>query len=237
MKYMGSKARHARELLPIILKEHKPEMWYVEPFVGGANMLDKVPYSIAPKRIGCDTHEYLISMWSAVSKGWSPPKTFTEEQYNHLKNNKNLYAPELVGYVGFALSYGGKWFGGWRRDSAGKRDYVSEAYRNAEKQFQKLRGVKFLCRSVFDLDFSDCGPCTVYCDPPYRGTTGYKDSFDHERFYSLCTDLKSMGHSVFISEYEMPEEMFDCVFEKQVNSSLTRDTGQRKAVERLFVPK
>ena len=24
MKYMGSKARHAKELLPIILKDHKP---------------------------------------------------------------------------------------------------------------------------------------------------------------------------------------------------------------------
>lgn len=42
MKYMGSKARHAKELLPIILKDRKPGQWYVEPFVGGANMIDKV---------------------------------------------------------------------------------------------------------------------------------------------------------------------------------------------------
>ena len=48
MKYMGSKARHAKELLPIILKDHTPDMWYVEPFVGGANMIDKVPPQVGP---------------------------------------------------------------------------------------------------------------------------------------------------------------------------------------------
>ena len=42
MKYMGSKARHAKELLPIILKDRKEGQWYVEPFVGGCNMIDKV---------------------------------------------------------------------------------------------------------------------------------------------------------------------------------------------------
>lgn len=36
MKYMGSKARHAKELLPIILANRKQGQWYVEPFVGGA---------------------------------------------------------------------------------------------------------------------------------------------------------------------------------------------------------
>jgi len=36
MKYMGSKKRHAKELLPIILKDRQPGQWYVEPFVGGA---------------------------------------------------------------------------------------------------------------------------------------------------------------------------------------------------------
>jgi len=42
MKYMGSKSRHAKEILSIILKERKPDQWYVEPFVGGANVIDKV---------------------------------------------------------------------------------------------------------------------------------------------------------------------------------------------------
>ena len=41
MKYMGSKNRVAKEILPIMLKERGQRTW-VEPFVGGANMIDKV---------------------------------------------------------------------------------------------------------------------------------------------------------------------------------------------------
>lgn len=140
MKYMGSKARHAKELLPIILKDHTPDMWYVEPFVGGANMIDKVPVDVAPKRLGCDVHEYLIALWQAVSKGWTAPSNFTEEQYNEIRKNKDDYPKELVGYVGFALSYSGKWFGGWCRDGAGKRDYVTESFKNAEKTIPQSSG-------------------------------------------------------------------------------------------------
>ena len=40
---MGSKNRHAKDLLPIILKNRRDDQWYVEPFVGGFNMIDKVP--------------------------------------------------------------------------------------------------------------------------------------------------------------------------------------------------
>lgn len=233
MKYMGSKARHAKELLPIILKDHTPDMWYVEPFVGGANMIDKVDPIIAPKRLGCDVHEYLIALWQAVSSGWTPPSTFTEEEYNKVRTNKDAYPKELVGYIGFALSYSGKWFGGWCRDGAGTRDYITESYKNAQKQFPHLEGVHFRNKSVFDIDFSKCGQSTIYCDPPYVGTTKYKDDFDHERFYTWCRDRHKEGHKVFISEYYMPDD-FVCVWSKEVNNSLTKDTGSKKGIEKLF---
>jgi DNA adenine methylase len=233
MKYMGSKARHAKELLPIILKDHTPDMWYVEPFVGGANMIDKVSPVIAPKRLGCDVHEYLIALWQAVSKGWEAPDNLSEDQYNNIRKNKQDYPAELVGYVGFALSYSGKWFGGWCRDGAGKRDYVTESFKNAAKQFPALLGVHFQNKSVFDIDFSRCGKATIYCDPPYAGTTKYKDSFDHERFYQWCRDRHYEGHKVFISEYNMPDD-FICIWSKEVNNSLTKDTGSKKGVEKLF---
>ena len=47
MVYMGSKNRIAKELIPIITEYLKPNQWYVEPFVGGANMIDKIehPYN------------------------------------------------------------------------------------------------------------------------------------------------------------------------------------------------
>ena len=32
---MGSKARIAKYILPIIIKDRKENQWYIEPFVGG----------------------------------------------------------------------------------------------------------------------------------------------------------------------------------------------------------
>ena len=227
MKYMGSKARHAKEILPIILANRSENQWYVEPFVGGANTIDKVDGN----RIGADVNEYLIDMWKAVSIGWAPPKNFLEDDYKIIRDNKNEFDKPLVGYVGFALSYGGKWFGGWRRDSVGKRNYVEEAYNNALKQFPNLRGVDFVCVSYESLVIPP--KSIIYCDPPYKGTTKYKDSFDHQPFYDWCRQKYKEGHQVFISEYHMPDD-FVCVWEKCVNNSLTKDTGSKKGVEKLF---
>ena len=42
MVYMGSKNRIAKELLPIITANLTNDRYYIEPFVGGCNMIDKV---------------------------------------------------------------------------------------------------------------------------------------------------------------------------------------------------
>jgi len=89
MKYMGSKARHAKHILPIILKDRKPDQWYVEPFVGGANVIDKVD----GKRIGADINPYVIAMLDALSKGWVPPQQISKEVYDiHRKEIKSVIA-------------------------------------------------------------------------------------------------------------------------------------------------
>lgn len=215
MKYMGSKARHAKELLPIILKDHKPEMWYVEPFVGGANMIDKVNPEIAPKRLGLDFNEYLVSMWQAVLDGWSPPEYVEKEDYNEIRSNIQTYEKHLVGWVAHCCSYNGKWFGGFAglltTKEGNVRNYQTEARNAVLKQKDLMEGVIFKHKSVFDLSFPK--QCTIYCDPPYVGTTKYKDDFDHEKFYNWCRDRKKEGHNIFISEYWMPDD-FICVWEK-----------------------
>lgn len=53
--------------------------------------------------------------------------------------SKNRHAK----YVGFQLSYGGKFFGGYRRDSIGKRNYSLEAYNNTMKQINGIIGIEF----------------------------------------------------------------------------------------------
>ena len=80
MKYLGSKASIAGQILPLILKNRKPGQTFVEPFAGGCNTLSEVENP----RIAGDTNQYLIAMFKAIQDGWNPPKEFTEEQYDRV---------------------------------------------------------------------------------------------------------------------------------------------------------
>jgi DNA adenine methylase len=227
MKYMGSKNRIAKDIMPLILRNKKQDQYYIEPFCGGCNTIDKVH----GLRIASDVNPYLIALYNEINKGWIPPQTFQENEYNNIKNNKEQYEPYLVGYIGFALSYGGKWFGGWRRDSEGKRDYVLEAYKNMITQIPNLLGIAFECCSYTELTIPENS--IVYCDPPYKNTTKYKDKFNHDNFFKWCRDIKNRGNQVFVSEYNAPDD-FICIYEKQITSSLTKNTGSKIATEKLF---
>jgi DNA adenine methylase len=53
VKYMGSKNRISKFILPIMLAERNPDQRWIEPFVGGANVIDKVK----GKRLGIDCNK------------------------------------------------------------------------------------------------------------------------------------------------------------------------------------
>lgn len=61
MKYLGSKNRLSKELAPIIQRyiDESGFNKYLEPFVGGANMIDKIKCEY---RFGGDNHKYLIAL-------------------------------------------------------------------------------------------------------------------------------------------------------------------------------
>jgi DNA adenine methylase len=233
MKYMGSKARFAKYLLPIILKDRQLNQSYIEPFAGGMNMIDKVDGI----RIANDQNEELMAMWQAlIYENWDPPKSVSEDEYKAIKYNQNDYPKHLVAYVGFN-SFGGKWFAGYRRDKQGKRDYWAEHYRNITKQVPHLEGVILSCKSYTDLEIPENS--IVYCDPPYASTTKYRDGFDHEQFWEWCRQQSKTGHHVFISEYNSPED-FKCIWEKPAKTSFSWHADNlpaKKSVERLFVYK
>lgn len=230
MKYMGSKNRHAKELLNIILSYRKPGQWYVEPFVGGANVIDKV----GGNRIGADNNQYLIALLQSLAQGVMP-HSITINEYKEIRANKSSYEDSLVGYAGVVCSYNGKWFGGFTKDTYTKigtiRKYQDEARRNLEKQAKNLTGITFICSDYRNLLIPE--ESVVYCDPPYLGTTGYKDGIDHDEFWLWCDQLVNQGHTVFVSEYQAPDG-WDCIWEKIVNSSIDKNTSGKKAVEKLF---
>lgn len=233
MKYQGSKNRHAKELLEIILKDRKDNQYYIEPFVGGFNIIDKVDGF----RIGNDSNFYLIELFKAIQNGWIPPDEISNEIYSHIQKNKNNYPPYLVGFVGFGCSYSGKFFGGYARGCSNngiERNYCLESKKNILKQFDGIQGIQ-----IYNLDYTEIPipeNSIIYCDPPYQGTTKYKNSLNYDEFWDWIRFLSKSGHKVFISEYNAPDD-FECIWTKEVNNTLTKDTGSKKGVEKLFIYK
>lgn len=197
-------------------------------------MIDKIK---CDKKVGTDIHNYLIAVLSKLSEGWIPPEEITEEMYKDIQNNKENYPDYLVGYVGFQLSYGGKWFGGYRRDKVGKRNYSLEAYNNTIKQAPNLKDTKFKCMDFRDLPLDKIKGYVIYCDIPYRGTTKYAtDSFPYEEFYEWVKKV-SVDNIVLISEYSMPDD-FTCIWQKEtktlLDSNKNKDDKNNIRVEKLF---
>ncbi len=231
MRYMGSKAKYAKEIVPILMDGHDQSKPYVEPFVGGGNMIAKVPAKI---RWGNDVAVYAVGLLDAIgNKGYIPPTVVTEEDYQEVRKHPYLYSDEYVGFLAYCCSYAGKFWGGYARgdDSEGNsRNFASEQVRNLQKQRSGLVGVKFTTLNYLKMQVEDGS--TIYCDPPYFGTTKYKGDFDHDVFWDWVSH-KSKTCRVFVSEYTAPD-WCKVVWEKKVNNSLTKDTGSKTGVERLF---
>ena len=233
MKYMGSKRRIAKHILPIILKNRKENQVFYDLFVGGGNLLDKVE----GKRVANDNNKYLIALFKEMQKDDFETPFITEEKYKDIQNSKDDYKDWVVGYTGFLLSFGGKFFGGYARDRKGSREYNGEARRNLKAQQNLIRDVDFYCGSYDEVPLIPNS--IIYCDIPYKNTTQYNTSkgFDYEKFYNWCIEKSNEGHSVFISEYFMPEDRFDCIWQKEITNGLTVDGKQNKGIEKLFIPK
>lgn len=222
---MGSKARIAKDILPIILKDRKPGQWYVETMVGGANLIDKVECP----RLAADINPYVIEALKLIrDKPESLPDSITELDYQELKDKKELNG--LTGVVGFGCSFGGKWFGGYARSDTG-RNYMLETKKNALNQSPLLKGIMFLPLPYNCVDIPENS--IIYCDPPYAGTTKYKDGFYHTAFWEWVRIKSLEGHSVFVSEYKAPED-FICVWEKELTTSFST-SDNIKATEKLFI--
>lgn len=230
MKYMGSKNRYAKELLPIILKDRRDDQWYVEPFVGGFNMINKV----SGLRLANDSHYYLIELYRAIQNGWVPPDKLSEKEYKAIRENPYNYHPYLVGFVGFGCSFSGKWFGGYARGISNKgvaRNYCFESKTNILKQYKGLQGIVIENKNYLDLAIPKNS--IVYCDPPYQNTTKYSSQFDHDIFWNWARELARNGHQVFVSEYSAPND-FECIWEKEVVSALDVNKKSKRNIEKLF---
>lgn len=235
MKYMGSKSRIAKYIVPILQEQiNKTGYDYLEPFCGGCNIIDKI---VAKNRFAFDNNKYLIELWKHIVKNNDEeyPDKITREHYLEVKNNFENFEDWYIGYVGFLASYNGRFFdGGYAKTVVSKsgvvRNYYDEAKRNILKQSKNLKDVNFFC-----FDYRELNPknMVIYCDPPYFGTTQYLTSkgFSHEEFWEIVKKWSELN-IVYVSEETAPED-FEVIWEQEILR--TQDNKTRKtASEKLF---
>jgi len=234
---MGSKARLVKDIAPIIndLIQLNNINTYLEPFVGGANMIEHIK---CKRKVGSDINEYLIAMWQDLQKGWQPPQQMSKAMYNDIKNNKNEYSKALVAIAGFCATYNAKWFGGYagivKTKVGTTRNYYDEAIRNILKQVINLNNVEFVNADY--THFSNYKGALIYCDPEYEGTTKYdaNNAFNHEKFWNWVREM-SKDNIVLVSEYNAPED-FEKIYEKTLTTTLDKNS-RKKDTEKLFIHK
>ena len=201
----------------------------VSLFCGACNVEAKVK---GYDEIICnDNQPYLIALFKALQDGYELPEIITEEDYHYVKDHKDEN-PALTGFVGFACSFGGKWFGGYARDKA----QVNYALRGKKSLAQKMKGLmdaKFTCLDYRDVELPD--GCVIYADPPYANTTKYANQdFDTESFWEYMRKI-SKNHIVYISELNAPDD-FVAIWQKEIRRILdVNKNNQFKSTEKLYV--
>lgn len=239
MKYMGSKARIASEILPFIhsyIVVNNIET-YIEPFVGGANMIDKVQCS---NKLAYDKNRYLIALFKHLQNGGELPEEVSRERFidcrEHYKLDDGYYKDWYLAAVGFLAGFNGRFYDGGYSGSTcenGKyRDYYQEAKRNILEQMKSLTDVQF---NIADYRTLKPKNSLVYMDPPYAGKKGYltiTKEFNHKEFWDIAREW-SKDNIVLISEESAPDD-FDILWEQEVSRSLNaKDKGV--ATEKLYI--
>lgn len=232
MIYMGSKNRIAKHILPIMLKEMQDKGYttWVEPFVGGGNMIDKVPNTY--KRVGYDLNGHVIQAMIDIRD--NPEELIESFSFEDRKYWKQQEPSRLNSWACIVTSFGADLTGGYARcKGSNTSTYCMRGKRNALKQTSKIQGVEFILSDYKDIFAEES---LIYCDPPYQGTTGYKTGeFNHEEFFDWCRKMKSKGNSVFVSEYNAPDD-FELVWQGEIktNFSSQRKEATHRSVEKLF---
>jgi DNA adenine methylase len=229
MRYLGGKYRLRSKIGRVI--NSYPQENYWEPFVGSAWVTTKVNKN---KMFCSDINEYLIEMWNALLKGWIPPNSISEEEYYYIKEHKDENKP-LTSFVGFGCSWGGKWFGGYARGES--RNWAGEAKRSLQKKVRSLlskNNIKFFVYD-FSKSFYNISDFIIYCDPPYKGTTGYDavENWNTEKFWRMVRTYVKLGNRVIVSEYFAPED-FTCIAKFHTKTDLNTNNGKDTRVEKLF---
>lgn len=242
MRYLGGKHKIGEEISKIMTKMYPPESvdGYLEPFCGSLGVFKYMTQYNYKAMIASDIQPDLIEMWKEVQNDTLViPDEIDETEYNRLKNLKNRVPNSKKAMVGFFLSFGGKFFGGFALKSEKKdgKDYL-QTLRNGIDKMKPLiqrENVSFHNKSYLDWKPKNM---LIYCDPPYQNTEGYSANkrygdFDHDLFWETMREW-SKDNYVFISEQSSPAD-FKSVWSHKKKRTLSSHLKNRKIrIEHLF---
>ena len=242
MKYLGGKQRLGKHIAKVILeyKEKYDVDNYIEPFCGALGVL----VNISPhfKNVyASDYHCDLIAMWEGLKTGeFIPPKVITETKYNSIKKMDSPNA--LKAFVGFGLSFGGRFFGAYapKYTNGKKEDYLKEAKNSLNRKRPLILNVDFKC-----LDYKKLKPknSIIYCDPPYaynkypikyRRDTKYYDVFDNDEFWKIMRKW-SKNNLVIISETRAPNDFIKIWEKEKINTSSKAGKTTLKNIDEIVI--
>ena len=233
MHYFGGKQRISKSLseyLNLQLKEGQP---FVDLFCGSCNIISKIDNNRL--RIANDKHKYLIAMWKALQNGWQMPDNISEEEYHYIKSHKDENMP-LTGFVGFGVSFSGKWFGGYCKNSK-NRNYCLNAKNSNNKILGKIQNVIFYNEDYENVDIPKGS--LVYCDIPYKNTTQYSvkevGKFNHDKFYEWVRN-NSDKYEIYVSEYKenIPDD-FEIVWQRESKKDIRNKDNHREPTTETLI--
>lgn len=249
MNYQGSKQRICKYIVPIIQKviDDNDIHYYLEPCVGGLNVIDKIK---CDRKFAYDINKYLIYLYIHIKSGGKLPETVTKETYDRARtawynnNAKKEFEDWEIGCYGWLCSYNGRgYLGGWsyegdehRKDgTVVHRNYYQERKNNLLKQFEQP-----LCQDImFGIsdykDLQGMSNYVIYVDPVYQNAKKMDYSkINYTEFWNKMREW-SKDNIVFISELEAPDD-FKCIWQQEVSRSIKANDKSR-AVEKLFIYK
>lgn len=238
MVYMGAKTKYAKDIVPILQEyiDKNNIQYYIEPFVGGANIIDKIKCA---NKFGYDKSYPLIALHQKARENMQEiPEHGTSEWWYNAKDiyRRHEGAPSIenempawkIGAISFLASFSNGGFSRGYAKNKGDRDYYNEAYRNLKAQSEQplYKDINFSWISDYK-DINIPNNSLVYCDPPYMNTKpyGYKFEigFNYEEYWEWVRQL-SKNNIVICSEQTFPED-FKIIWTKSVKRTCGKDNN------------
>lgn len=230
--YSGGKALYKIKIKDLILKnipdDFVPE-YYVEPFFGMGSVMYEIINEEKFKNVKVqagDISEDIICLHNHffnVIKGTERQYTAEElecknkEDYNKIIS-ESLSARRVI--IGLHYSFAGRMYRCFHKgkDKDGRRT-LYETYLGMMKRYDVL-SKKLELRLGDYKQFSELKNSVIYLDPPYKNThchfvklydrsisgRGVLKTFDSEKFFNWCREMKKRNNIIFLSERSAPED-------------------------------